>query len=187
MAATLVGAGAPLAWQAAGLPLLFLGLGVAHAGVRLARKTYLVDIATGDRRTEYTAVSNSVIDRQPARHGGGLEDVAFQRRHRLAGRHARGQHSSRHDVVGQHGGQQRRVGQQRILGDAEFGQQGGESVVGRREDRQRAGRRQGVDEAGGHDRLDQDAELRCRNGRLHDVLVGRQQHAVDRSTPASAR
>ncbi|MCP5270321.1 MAG: MFS transporter [Burkholderiaceae bacterium] len=61
VAATLVGAGAPLAWQAAGLPLLFLGLGVAHAGVRLARKTYLVDIATGDRRTEYTAVSNSVI------------------------------------------------------------------------------------------------------------------------------
>lgn len=60
-AAALVAAGAPAAWQAWGLPLLFLGLGVAHAGVRLARKTYLVDIASGDRRTEYTAVSNSVI------------------------------------------------------------------------------------------------------------------------------
>lgn len=60
-AALLVVAGASAVWQAWCLPLLFLGLGVAHAGVRLARKTYLVDIATGDRRTEYTAVSNSVI------------------------------------------------------------------------------------------------------------------------------
>jgi MFS family permease len=42
-------------------PLAFMGLGVAHAGVRLGRKTYLVDIAEGSRRTDYVAVSNTVI------------------------------------------------------------------------------------------------------------------------------
>lgn len=42
-------------------PLAFVGLGVAHAGVRLGRKTYLVDMAEGDRRTDYVAVSNSAI------------------------------------------------------------------------------------------------------------------------------
>ena len=39
----------------------FLGLGIAHAGVRLGRKTYLVDLSEGNRRTDYVAVSNSVI------------------------------------------------------------------------------------------------------------------------------
>jgi hypothetical protein len=42
-------------------PLAFFGLGIAHSGVRLGRKTYLVDLAEGDRRTDYTAVSNTVI------------------------------------------------------------------------------------------------------------------------------
>ncbi len=42
-------------------PLAFFALGIAHAGVRLGRKTYLVDLAEGDRRTAYVAVSNSVI------------------------------------------------------------------------------------------------------------------------------
>lgn len=42
-------------------PLAFLGLGVAHSGVRLGRKTYLVDMAEGSRRTDYVAVSNTVI------------------------------------------------------------------------------------------------------------------------------
>lgn len=42
-------------------PLAFFGLGVAHAGVRLGRKTYLVDMAEGNRRTTYVAVSNTVI------------------------------------------------------------------------------------------------------------------------------
>ncbi|HRP25335.1 hypothetical protein [Thauera sp.] len=42
-------------------PLAFFGLGVAHAGVRLGRKTYLVDMAAGNTRTDYVAVSNSVI------------------------------------------------------------------------------------------------------------------------------
>jgi hypothetical protein len=36
-------------------------LSVAHSGVRLGRKTYVVDLAGGNRRTDYVAVSNSVI------------------------------------------------------------------------------------------------------------------------------
>lgn len=41
--------------------ILFFLLSVTHEGVRLGRKTYLVDMASGNRRTEYVAVSNSVI------------------------------------------------------------------------------------------------------------------------------
>lgn len=49
----------PLLWT---LYLLgFLGLGIAHAGVRLGRKTYMVDMAQGNKRTDYVAVSNSLI------------------------------------------------------------------------------------------------------------------------------
>ena len=43
------------------LPLAFFVLSIAHAGVRLGRKTYLVDMAGGNKRTDYTAVSNTVI------------------------------------------------------------------------------------------------------------------------------
>lgn len=42
-------------------PLAFFVLSVAHAGVRIGRKTYLVDMAGGNKRTDYTAVSNTVI------------------------------------------------------------------------------------------------------------------------------
>lgn len=42
-------------------PLAFFLLGIAHNGVRLGRKTYLVDMATGNLRTSYVAVSNTVI------------------------------------------------------------------------------------------------------------------------------
>ena len=42
-------------------PLIFFVLMVAHSGVRLGRKTYVVDLASGNRRTDYVAVSNSVI------------------------------------------------------------------------------------------------------------------------------
>lgn len=42
-------------------PFAFFVLSVAHAGVRLGRKTYLVDMASGNKRTDYTAVSNTVI------------------------------------------------------------------------------------------------------------------------------
>jgi len=39
----------------------FFILSVAHAGVRLGRKTYLVDMSGGNRRTDYVSVSNTVI------------------------------------------------------------------------------------------------------------------------------
>lgn len=42
-------------------PLLFMILGIAHSGVRLGRKTYIVDLAGGNKRTDYVAVSNTVI------------------------------------------------------------------------------------------------------------------------------
>lgn len=40
--------------------LLFLA-SVSHHGVRVGRKTYLVDMASGDKRASYTAVSNTAI------------------------------------------------------------------------------------------------------------------------------
>ncbi len=59
---------APVAWSSLGeslgvwlYPLAFFLLNVAHSGVRIGRKTYLVDMAEGNRRTDYVAVSNSVI------------------------------------------------------------------------------------------------------------------------------
>jgi hypothetical protein len=42
-------------------PLFFFMLAVSHAGVRLGRKTYVVDLAGGNKRTDYVAVSNTVI------------------------------------------------------------------------------------------------------------------------------
>jgi hypothetical protein len=42
-------------------PLFFFLLAVAHSGVRLGRKTYIVDLAGGNKRTDYVAVSNTVI------------------------------------------------------------------------------------------------------------------------------
>jgi hypothetical protein len=42
-------------------PLIFFVLMIAHSGVRLGRKTYVVDLASGNRRTDYVAVSNSTI------------------------------------------------------------------------------------------------------------------------------
>lgn len=55
----------PLAFAA-----LFLVLNVAHAGVRLGRKVYLVDMASSDTRAAMVAVSNTVIG--VAMLGGGL-------------------------------------------------------------------------------------------------------------------
>ncbi len=40
---------------------LFFLLCVTHEGVRLGRKIYIVDIADGNRRTDYVAVSNTLI------------------------------------------------------------------------------------------------------------------------------
>lgn len=41
--------------------LLLFVAAVAHQGARVGRKTYLVDMATGANRAQYTAVSNTVI------------------------------------------------------------------------------------------------------------------------------
>lgn len=48
-------------WGGWALVGLFFLLGVAHDGVRLGRKTYLVDLAGGNKRTDYVAVSNTVM------------------------------------------------------------------------------------------------------------------------------
>lgn len=42
-------------------PIAFFVLGVAHSGVRMGRKTYIVDMAGGNKRTDYVAVSNTII------------------------------------------------------------------------------------------------------------------------------
>ena len=42
-------------------PGTYLLLAVAHTGSRIGRKTYVVDLAEGDRRTDYVAVSNSAM------------------------------------------------------------------------------------------------------------------------------
>jgi hypothetical protein len=42
-------------------PLTYLLLALAHVGSRLGRKTYVIDLAEGNRRTEYVAVSNTVM------------------------------------------------------------------------------------------------------------------------------
>ncbi|MGW8267155.1 MAG: MFS transporter [Longimicrobiales bacterium] len=42
-------------------PFAFFLLAVAHSGVRIGRKTYVLDMASGTRRTDYVAVSNTVI------------------------------------------------------------------------------------------------------------------------------
>lgn len=43
------------------LPLAYFVLSVAHSGVRVGRKTYVVNLATGNQRTDYVAVSNTTI------------------------------------------------------------------------------------------------------------------------------
>ena len=43
------------------LPFGYLLLSIAHAGVRIGRKTYLVDMAGGTKRTDYVSVSNTII------------------------------------------------------------------------------------------------------------------------------
>lgn len=43
------------------IPTLFFFLSVGHQGVRLGRKTYLVNLSEGNKRTDYVSVSNTVI------------------------------------------------------------------------------------------------------------------------------
>ncbi len=54
----LLGLVARFAWLA---PVGFFLLSMAHSGVRIGRKTYILDLASGDRRTDYVAVSNTLI------------------------------------------------------------------------------------------------------------------------------
>lgn len=42
-------------------PIAFFILGIAHSGVRQGRKTYVIDMSTGDDRTNYVSVSNTII------------------------------------------------------------------------------------------------------------------------------
>ncbi len=42
-------------------PAAYLLLALAHTGVRVGRKTYIVDLAEGNQRTDYVAVSNSAM------------------------------------------------------------------------------------------------------------------------------
>jgi hypothetical protein len=42
-------------------PTTYLLLALAHTGVRVGRKTYVVDLAGGNRRTDYVAVSNTAM------------------------------------------------------------------------------------------------------------------------------
>lgn len=41
--------------------VVFFVIGASHSGVRLGRKTYLVDMARADNRATYVAVSNTLI------------------------------------------------------------------------------------------------------------------------------
>lgn len=43
------------------LPVAYFVLSVAHSGVRVGRKTYVVNLARGNQRTDYVAISNTVI------------------------------------------------------------------------------------------------------------------------------
>lgn len=44
-----------------GFAVVYLVMGIAHGGARLGRKTYLVDMATQDKRAAYVAISNTAI------------------------------------------------------------------------------------------------------------------------------
>ena len=43
------------------LPAAYFGLSIAHSVVRVGRKTNVVDLPTGNKRTDYVAISNTVI------------------------------------------------------------------------------------------------------------------------------
>ncbi|WP_206668613.1 MFS transporter [Pseudomonas saliphila] len=53
--------GLPAALHAWLFPVAFFVLGIAHSGVRVGRKTYVLDMAEGNRRTDYVAVGNTFI------------------------------------------------------------------------------------------------------------------------------
>ncbi|MBR7743491.1 MFS transporter [Phycicoccus sp. BSK3Z-2] len=57
-AALAAGGGQAPGWLLAGA---FFVVSLVHVGVRVGRKTYVVDMADGDRRTEYVAVANTTM------------------------------------------------------------------------------------------------------------------------------
>lgn len=48
-------------WLSAGFAFTWFLLSIAHAGVRIGRKTHLIDMANADNRASYVAVSNTFI------------------------------------------------------------------------------------------------------------------------------
>ncbi|WP_295626824.1 MFS transporter [uncultured Corynebacterium sp.] len=48
-------------WSTWALPVAYFLITLTHTGVRVARKTYVVDMAEGDQRTSYVAVANSAM------------------------------------------------------------------------------------------------------------------------------
>jgi MFS family permease len=42
-------------------PVILFLIGASHAGVRVGRKTYIVDMAEGNKRTDYVSVGNTLI------------------------------------------------------------------------------------------------------------------------------
>ncbi|MEO7129846.1 MAG: MFS transporter, partial [Dermatophilaceae bacterium] len=57
----LPGFGGDTVWSAVLFVSAYFALTLVHTGVRVGRKTYVVDMAEGDQRTEYVAVSNSAM------------------------------------------------------------------------------------------------------------------------------
>ncbi|WP_151530109.1 MULTISPECIES: MFS transporter [Corynebacterium] len=52
---------APTSWHPWLYPALFFVVTLAHTAIRVARKTYIVDMAEGDVRTRYVAVANTTM------------------------------------------------------------------------------------------------------------------------------
>ena len=52
---------APDSVNAWGMPLGFFAVNLAHTAVRVARKTYVVDMAGGDKRTQYVGAANTMM------------------------------------------------------------------------------------------------------------------------------
>lgn len=51
----------PQQWNFYLLPLGFFAINLVHTGIRVARKTYVVDMAEGDQRTRYVASANTLM------------------------------------------------------------------------------------------------------------------------------
>ncbi len=43
------------------MPIIYFILSIGYQGIRIGRKTYIVDLAQGNKRTDYVAVSNTLI------------------------------------------------------------------------------------------------------------------------------